>query len=63
MRLLCIVKKKCYCENKLAAIFEQGDFDCINLTVKFQHWSRSDAQGNLKNPIAALKELKQNPGF
>ena len=33
------------------------DFDCINLTIKFQKWSQSDAWCNQKNLVAVLKEL------
>ena len=36
----------------------QRDFDCINLTVKFQCWSCSDAQRNWENLVGVLKELK-----
>ena len=35
----------------------KGDFDCINLTVKFRYWSCSDAQHNWINLVVVLKEL------
>ena len=55
------ISRKLWCfGKKLAAIYEIGTIDCINLTVIFRYWSCSDARRNRKRPVAVLKELNNN---
>ena len=53
-----LLRKLYFCGTKLATSFDFGDFDCINLTVKFWYWSCSDALPSCNNLVAVLKVLK-----
>ena len=54
-RLLYIGKKTVW--KQTSCHLWKGDFDCINLTVKFRYWSCGNVHCNWKNLIAVLKEL------
>ena len=55
---LYIVKTNVLLQKQTSCHLWKGDFDCINLTVKFQYWSCGNAQQNQKNPVAVMKELR-----
>ena len=43
-----LLRKTCYCEKRTSHCLKKGDFDCIEVTLKFWYWSCSDAQNNRK---------------
>ena len=55
---LYIVKTNVLLQKQTSCHLWKGDFDCINLTVKFKYWSCGNAQQNQKNPVAVMKELR-----
>ena len=53
-----LFRKLCCYGSKLDASFEKGNFDCLNLSVKFRCWSCSDARRNRENSGCGPERVK-----
>ena len=58
MQTVCYVRKTVLLWKQTSCHLWKGDFECINLTIKFQYWSCGDTQRNWKNLVVVPKELK-----